>query len=122
MSYCDIDIDEGDLVTVLRDETYSAKNPTTCIECGENIPKGSRYTYECGVCNREMLIYKTCLPCREIRSKMGSFCYGRIYEDLKDCMVYDGDIPLSFLDGLSLSALEKLDKYVFPAIEVMSHE
>lgn len=63
-----------------------ARKPHTCCECRRVIAAGEFYARDSGKWDGEMIAFKTCLECEEIRAALccDGFTYGLLWENAKE--------------------------------------
>jgi hypothetical protein len=107
--YIDVDYDPDCVADEAQIGMRIARREYKCFECGEKIEVGDSYErvnahwpgtepgkYDCT---------RTCAVCKEIRDcYFCSYCYGSIWEDLRNEILEEGDIEVCNLDKLSIQA------------------
>lgn len=91
---------DGGAGETLCEEIRKARKPHFCCECGDAIKVGDRYEYIFGKWEGDLLAYRTCLACMEIRNAF--CCDGWIYTQLWE------DFQYSF-DALTTGCFENLE-------------
>lgn len=109
---CAIDLsnDIEKYIKIISEKTPVARKEHQCCECRDIIDVGDQYEMIKGRFERDIVTFKTCLVCREIRDEL--FCswhYEMIWEDL-DESEYEpqiGDL-LNFSPAAQQKLIEKL--------------
>jgi hypothetical protein len=69
-----------------------ARKRHQCCECRIDIRPGDHYESVAGKWEGELSMYKTCLPCVELRTKLAEDCgcwvYGGLYDDIAERLPY----------------------------------
>jgi len=65
-----------------------ARKDHWCCECGEAIPKGTKYEYVAGLWYGFLDTFKTCLICARIRQEH-CCCFGGVRDELWECLGMD---------------------------------
>lgn len=95
-----MDIDDGGPETVT---IRTARKEHRCHECRMTITRGQRYELRVQFYGGSVSVYKTCLPCAEIRSTF--FCtgwfYGSVWADIESTLFGRGPLNSACLDKLS---------------------
>lgn len=109
---CVIDMidDVEEFIEVISETMPTARKEHKCGECHETIGVGDEYEVIKGRFQGDLVTYKTCLICREIRDEL--FCswrYEMIWEDLseRDYTPEIGDL-LNFSPAAQQKLIEKL--------------
>jgi hypothetical protein len=105
---CQIDnASDGELVTLERHSTVTARKAHRCGECRAEIKIGESYEISKQLFEGEWTSFRSCLICVEIRDKLFcSWTWGGIWDDL----VGESVFTLSMKD-LSVPAIEKLERF-----------
>jgi hypothetical protein len=88
-----------------------ARKQHKCCECYVIIKAGDIYEKVVGKWDGEFCTFKTCKICVEIRDQI--FCsweYSNLWEVFGEYTDY-GNLDFSMLDGLSIEAIDKIEKY-----------
>lgn len=109
---CAIDMsnDVEEFIKVISKTMATARKRHKCGECHEIIEIGDQYEYVKGTFCGELVIYKTCSVCHEIRSELfDCWRYEMIWEDLSesDCRPKISDL-LNFSSAAQKKLTEKL--------------
>ena len=91
-------------------EIVVAEKQHVCYECDGVIEPSREYESVTGKWDGELLTFKTCSPCLEIRDKL--FCtwfFGEIYEDIREEGI---EVDMYFLNIFSPEAQQKIIELV----------
>lgn len=85
---CSCDIDDGVHAVCFSAKVVLARKPHHCIECGCEIPVGTKYERAHGLWDGYWDTYHTCVTCARIRSDFcgGCFVYGQLASRVLDCL------------------------------------
>lgn len=110
---CVIDIDHDSYsCSFIHTENPVARKEHRCCECGDIIRKGDKYEKVTGKWEGDFIQYKTCMICVEIRDKLFcSFIFTTLLEELSEFTSGGYDLDYNMIDGLSISAIDKIEKY-----------
>ncbi len=63
-----------------------ANKEHTCCECGQIIRIGSSYERDSAIFEGEFTVYKTCIPCRDVRRSTMEcgFYYGGLWAEIHE--------------------------------------
>ncbi len=92
---------DGDQPEFISEDVVTARKSHKCCECGDVIPKGAEYERTAGKWEGHFDVYKTCLPCREIRRNL--CCDGWTYTMLWE------EAEQGAFDALTTGCLEQLE-------------
>lgn len=78
--------DVDDRVTVISLTTPVARKPHKCCECGHTINPGKRYERQSTLFDGHFDVYKTCIPCMNVRDSMLTcgYYFGHVWEDIHE--------------------------------------
>ncbi len=108
---CPLTGNDGSQATVYSRATPRAARDHACTECGKTIPRGTRHEIVKGLWEDSWSTFRTCLPCAEIRDHFdcgNGFCYGQLWEDLRENFFQDMKAGGPCMEGLSPVAKQKL--------------
>lgn len=107
----DIDYDYGSC-SFFDEKVLLARKEHRCCECGDIINKGDKYEKVVGKWEGDFIEYKTCLVCKEIRDRIFcSFIFTALWEELSEFTNGGYDMDYNMIDGLSINAIDKIEKY-----------
>lgn len=94
--------DDGSGPEFYREATRRAAKPHKCDECGDTITVGQSHQYVSGKWEGDFTVYRTCLPCVEIRKVFccDGFCLSMLWEDMAE-QVFDGWDEMKAVDCLA---------------------
>ena len=105
---CVIEIDSDGCAEHYIDIIIALPYDVTCYECGDVIKKKTSLHLFSGNWYSDLYVHKTCTTCREIIDKMFcDFMFTCLWEDLST-ILYDDDLPICALEGLSSDAINKI--------------
>lgn len=108
---CPLSNEDGTAAAVFSKSTVKATKNHRCLECGETIPKGSKYERVKGVWDGSWSTFKTCLSCVEIREHFAcetGWVYGEVWQQLEENFFPDMKAGGPCMEGLSPEAKERL--------------
>lgn len=110
---CSIDVDSDYMKCDLHvSKVVKAKKHHKCCECGNIINPGEEYEKVVGKWDGYFSEYKTCKVCLEIRKNIFcSWCYSTMWQDLWNDTDAGRYFEYGMIDGLSLEAIDKIEKY-----------
>lgn len=106
----DIGVEENGYVTLLGEDTRTARVKHTCGECGRTIKPGEQYEDARWVFEGRFEHQATCSICLGIRSLFcGKWSYGNVWEDVYEYIAnVDGEVCSDAILSLKPAAREKL--------------
>ncbi len=93
MNSCDCSIDAKgiEIIGILQVRFPVARKTHMCCECEDVIPVGKKYHYIAGKCGKYFEVFKTCMPCYQIRMDYcgRGYIYGMLAEQISECLGFD---------------------------------
>lgn len=87
--------DVDDVCTLLSRTQPTAHKEHMCCECRQIIKPGQKYERDATVFEGDFAVYKTCIPCLNVRHSMlpCGFYYGSLWDDIHQeyCHGHDED-------------------------------
>ena len=107
---CSCDYYEGESAEFYREKIVKARKKHKCHECYQPILPGEEYETVTGMWDGRIYTHKTCSACVEIRNKLcDCWLFENVWEQIREL----DDIDVSDMDGLSMTAINKMQKMYF---------
>lgn len=104
---CYVEWSDGTM-TLLREETRTARKEHRCNECRRTIDQGETYKFECFAYERQIWTYKTCVHCLAVRDWLTEHCGTFVFDMVKEDFIEHKDEQ----PGRSvLRAIVAMDRY-----------
>jgi hypothetical protein len=106
---CNIDTYDGSQPDFFVSKNIISRREHRCCECYATIPAKTKYQHITGKWDGDILRYKSCMICAELRRILfdNQIYYTELWDNLSDCL---DDLTIKDIDKLSVEAICKLEK------------